>query len=163
MAIWKRETRDWETQDFRYHRQWILGAIGTGKKFCSALSPFSPNIFFHPPSLGKYLMSPQPEDDLERRLQQLEAEMKSQPSAPENNSPLSWLSWPPNFQKIQVWFNGLSQTNKLIVGGVSVILGLAIAQMVVKAVVSAISLALLAGLVYLGYKFFVSGNSQNKP
>ncbi|BAY39079.1 hypothetical protein NIES2111_34290 [Nostoc sp. NIES-2111] len=107
-------------------------------------------------------MNPQPEDDLQRRLQQLEAEMKSQSSVPDKNSPLSWLNWLPNFQKIQLWFNGLSGTNKLIVGGVSVILGLAIAQMVVKAVVSAISLALLAGLVYLGYKFFVSGNSQNK-
>ncbi|BAT53192.1 hypothetical protein NOS3756_21510 [Nostoc sp. NIES-3756] len=107
-------------------------------------------------------MNPQPEDDLQRRLQQLEAEMKSQSSVPDKNSPLSWLNWPPNFQKIKIWFNGLSGTNKLIVGSVSVILGLAIAQMVVKAVVSAISLALLAGLVYLGYKFFVSGNSQNK-
>ncbi|MEJ1930677.1 hypothetical protein WDZ92_10355 [Nostoc sp. NIES-2111] len=107
-------------------------------------------------------MNPQPEDDLERRLQQLEAEMKSQSSVPDKNSPLSWLNWLPNFQKIKIWFNGLSGTNKLIVGSVSVILGLAIAQMVVKAVVSAISLALLAGLVYLGYKFFVSGNSQNK-
>ncbi len=107
-------------------------------------------------------MNPQPEDDLERRLQQLEAEIKSQSSAPDNNSPLSWLNWPPKFQKIQLWFNALSGTNKLIVVGVSVILGLAIAQMVLKLVFWAISLALLAGLVYLGYKFFVSGNSQNK-
>jgi hypothetical protein len=104
----------------------------------------------------------QPEDDLERRLQQLEAEIKSQSSVPDKNSPLSWLNWQPNFSKIQLWFNGLPATNKLIVVGVSVILGLAIAQMVLKVVVSAISLALLAGLVYLGYKFFVSGNSQNK-
>ncbi len=107
-------------------------------------------------------MNPQPEDDLERRLQQLEAEIKSQSSAPDKNSPLSWLTWPPNFPKIQLWFNGLSGTNKLIVVGGSVILGVAIAQMVLKVVMSAISLALLAGLVYLGYKFFVSGNSQNK-
>lgn len=107
-------------------------------------------------------MNPRPEDDLERRLQQLEAEIKSESSAPDKNSPLSWLNWQPHVQKIQLWFNGLSATNKLIVVGVSVILGLAIAQMLLKVVVSAISLALLAGLVYLGYKFFVSGNSQNK-
>ncbi|MBD2345880.1 hypothetical protein [Anabaena subtropica] len=107
-------------------------------------------------------MNPQPDDDLQRRLQQLEAQMNSQPPAPEKNSPLSWLNWNPNFQKLQLWFKGLSGTKKVVVVGGSVVLGIAIAQMVLKVVVSAISLALLAGLVYLGYKFFVSGNSQNK-
>ncbi|MBD2250394.1 hypothetical protein [Nostoc parmelioides] len=107
-------------------------------------------------------MSPQPEDDLERRLRQLEADMNAQSPAPEKNSPLNWLNQNASFQKLQLWFNGLSGTKKLIVVGVSVVLGIAIAQMVLKVVVSAISLALLAGLVYLGYKFLVSGNSQNK-
>lgn len=108
-------------------------------------------------------MNPQPDDDLQRRLQQLEAEMNSQSPAPEKNSLLSWLNWQSNFQKLQLWFKDLSGTKKLVVVGLSVVLGVAIAQMVLKVVVSAISLALLVGLVYLGYKFFVSGNSQNKP
>ncbi|WP_066381052.1 MULTISPECIES: hypothetical protein [unclassified Anabaena] len=107
-------------------------------------------------------MNPQSEEDLQRRLQQLEAEVNYQSKSPVSESKqtslLSWLNW----KRWQLWFNGLSGTNKLVFLGVAALLGLSIVQMVLKLLVSALSLALLAGLVYLGYKFFVSGNSHNK-
>ncbi|QLE54175.1 hypothetical protein [Nostoc sp. TCL26-01] len=107
-------------------------------------------------------MNPQPEDDLQRRLQQLEAQMNAQHSETEQNPQTSRLNFPAHVQKWQLWFNGLSGTNKLIISGVAVLLGITIAQMVMKLVTLVISLALLAGLVYLGYKFFLSGNWKNQ-
>lgn len=110
-------------------------------------------------------MTPQPEEDVQRRLRQLEAEVNSTKSPvadPKQTSQSSWLNWKSHLERWQLWFNGLSGTSKLVFVGVAALLGLSIVQMVLKLIVSALSLALLAGLVYLGYKFFVSGNSRNQ-
>lgn len=110
------------------------------------------------------------EDDLQHRLQQLESEMNSsspkvvveQPEAQKQTSQLNFLAWKPHLERFKIWFKSLSVTGKLVVGGVSVLLGLAMLQAVFKLVASVVSLAVLAGLVYLGYKFFVSGSFQRK-
>lgn len=113
-------------------------------------------------------MNPQRDEDLQRRLDKLEAEIKSgtaeveQPKQPKQTVPFNWLNLNAQITKLRLWFDGLSGTSKLIFGGVAVLLGLAIAQTLLKLVASAISLAVLAVLVYVGYKFFVSGNFQNK-
>jgi hypothetical protein len=109
-------------------------------------------------------MNPQSEEDLQRRLQQLEADLNSASpkSAPQQTSQFSWLNWKQQLERGKIWFQGLSGTSKLVFVGVAALLGLSIVQMVLKLVVSALSLALLAGLVYVGYKFFVSSNAQNK-
>ncbi|WP_414566500.1 MULTISPECIES: hypothetical protein [unclassified Anabaena] len=113
-------------------------------------------------------MSPQPEEDLQRRLQNLESEINSKSlnvgKQPEKTqtSPSDFLNVKSHFVKLRLWFNNLSGTTKLIVAGVGALLGLAMLQTVLKLVTSVVSLALIGFLVYLGYKFFVSGNFQNK-
>lgn len=113
-------------------------------------------------------MNYQPEEDLQRRLQKLEAEINSsskevERSQPPNNaSGFSFSSLKSHLGRSQLWFENLSGTKKAIFAGVAVLLGFAIVQAVLKLVASAISLAVLALLVYLGYKFFVSGSFQNK-
>ena len=115
-------------------------------------------------------MNPQREDDLQHRLQQLESEMNSsspkvvveQPEAQKQTSKFNFLEAKPQLERFKIWFKSLSVTGKLVVGGVSVLLGLTMLQAVFKLVASVVSLAVLAGLVYLGYKFFVSGSFQRK-
>ncbi len=113
-------------------------------------------------------MNPQPEEDLQRRLQKLEAEINSspgevrQPQEPKNISESSFFDFKLHLKRSQLWFNNLSKISQVIFVGVAVLLGLAIVQTTLKLVASAISLAVLAGLVYLGYKFFVSGSFRNK-
>ncbi|MBH8555664.1 hypothetical protein I8751_25630 [Nostocaceae cyanobacterium CENA357] len=113
-------------------------------------------------------MNPQPEEDLQRRLQKLEAEINSSPvdvvqsQEPKKTSESSFFDFKSHFKRSQLWFNNLSKMSQVIFLGVAVLLGLAIVQAVLKLVASAISLAVLAGLVYLGYKFFVAGSFRNK-
>jgi hypothetical protein len=113
----------------------------------------------------KRLMSPQREDDLQQSLQQLKEEMNSsspkvvveQPKAKKQTFQLNFLPLKSHLERFKIWFKSLSGTGKIVVGSVSVLLGLAMLQAVFKLVASVVSLAVLAGLVYLGYKFFVSG------
>jgi hypothetical protein len=113
-------------------------------------------------------MNPQPEDDLQQRLQKLESEINSQtveagkPKEARQQSQSNFLNLNLYFTRSHLWFKSLSGPGKLVTVGVTVLLGLAVVQAVLKLVTSAISLAVLAGLVYLGYKFFVSGSFSNK-
>jgi hypothetical protein len=115
-------------------------------------------------------MNPEREDDLHSRLQQLEEEMNSsspkvvveQPKTEKQTSKFNFLPWKPHLERFKIWFKSLSGMGKIAVGGVSVLLGLAMLQAVIKLVASVVSLAVLAVLVYLGYKFFVSGSFQRK-
>lgn len=112
-------------------------------------------------------MNPQPDEDLQQRLEKLEAEInsssaiKSQSQPPKQSSQsIPSLNLP--IERLSRWFNTLSGTGKVVAVSVGVLLGFAVVQAVLKFVASAISLALLAGLVYLGYKFIVSGNWSRK-
>ena len=58
------------------------------------------------------------------------------------------------------WFYHLPVIAKLIVVVVGFVVSFAMLQAVLKLIASVISMALLAGLVYLGYNFFVAGNSS---
>ncbi|MBE9038080.1 hypothetical protein [aff. Roholtiella sp. LEGE 12411] len=112
-------------------------------------------------------MNPQPEEDLQHRLEKLEAEINTssevvpQPQEPKQTSQSS-ANFNLYLERFQSWFNSLSGTKKWIVSGVAVVIGFAMLQAVFKLVVSVISLALLAVLMYVGYKFFVSSNFQRK-
>jgi hypothetical protein len=116
-------------------------------------------------------MNPQREDDLQHRLQQLESEMNSsspkvvveQPEAQKQTSKLNFLAWKPHLERFKIWFKSLSVTGKLVVGGVSVLLGLAMLQAVFKLVASVVSLAVLFGLVYLGVRFVASRITVASP
>ncbi|MBN3958519.1 hypothetical protein [Nostoc sp. NMS8] len=111
-------------------------------------------------------MNPQPEEDLQRRLNKLEAEINSPPVVvpqPQEQTPQSiFANFNLQLERFPIWFNNLSGTKKLVVSGVTVLVGLAMLQAVFKLVASVITLALLAVLVYVGYKFFVSGSFQRK-
>lgn len=113
-------------------------------------------------------MNPQPDQDLERRLQQLEAELTPPPQPPIISQPQKQLQPQPDiqlqvqFNKFITWFNGLPGFGKLIVVGVAAIVGLAIVRVLLKLVSAVISLAFLAVLLYFGYQFFVSRSSENK-
>ncbi|MEO0932744.1 MAG: hypothetical protein AAFY21_02965 [Cyanobacteria bacterium J06641_2] len=65
-----------------------------------------------------------------------------------------------HIRKITNWFYNLQAIGKFIAVVVGFILGFAILQAALKLIASVISMALLAGLVYLGYNFFVAGNSS---
>lgn len=114
------------------------------------------------------IMNPQPEEELQRRLEQLEAEISSfstQPNSQETQKQTNQTMFAKlnrNFQRFQIWFQGLSGIKKLAVTGVGILLGFMVLQTVFRLVASVISLALLAGLVYLGYKFLVSNSLQRK-
>ncbi len=115
-------------------------------------------------------MNPQPEEDLQQRLKDLEAEINSQSSPRrmpqsqqvEHSSESGLPNVKLQFERLKNWFNTLSGTGKLVAASVGVLLGFALVQAVFRFVASAISLALLAGLVYLGYKFLVSSNWLRK-
>ncbi|MCC5613704.1 hypothetical protein LC605_01135 [Nostoc sp. CHAB 5836] len=111
-------------------------------------------------------MNPQPEKDLQRRLDQLEAEINSPPGvvpqAKEQMPQSIFANLNLQLERFKIWFNSLSGAKKLVVSGVTVLVGLAMLQAVFKLVASVITLALLAVLVYVGYKFFVSGSFQRK-
>lgn len=111
-------------------------------------------------------MNPQPEEDLKRRLEKLEADINTDPVVIPRSQKIVKPSEPgfPSFYfhlvRFVTWFKNLSVARKLIVSGAALVLGFAILQAVLKLVAGAISLSLLAILVYLGYKFLVSNNSH---
>lgn len=113
-------------------------------------------------------MNPQPEEDLQRRLRNLEAQMHSQAvdvgQSPENRqkSPSAFVNLKSHVVRLQLWFENLNRITKVIVAGVGVLVGLAMLQAVMKLVASVITVAVLAFFVYLGYKFFVSGSFEKK-
>ncbi|MCM0592853.1 MAG: hypothetical protein HEQ35_29565 [Gloeotrichia echinulata IR180] len=113
-------------------------------------------------------MNPERDEDLQRRLENLEAEINSptvEVSKEKEPRPTSGFSFPDlnsHLKRLRGWFDGLSGTKKLVAVGVTVLLGFAMLQAVLKLVASVISLALLAVLVYVGYKFFVSSSFQRK-
>jgi hypothetical protein len=66
------------------------------------------------------------------------------------------------WQKFLAWFANLSTKTKFVVGILGLVFGYAMAQAILKLVASIIGVALLLVLVYLGYKFLVSGVEQNQ-
>ncbi|MBD2664007.1 hypothetical protein B6N60_03612 [Richelia sinica FACHB-800] len=110
-------------------------------------------------------MNSQPEEELQRRLEQLEAEIKSAQVVPpevKTQAKATWFAFNSYVEKFQAWFQGLAGMKKIAVVGGMVLLTVWILQLLFKLVSAAISLALLAVLVYVGYKFFVSSSFQNK-
>ncbi len=113
-------------------------------------------------------MNQQPEEDLKRRLQNLEAQINSksvnvgQPPENTQKSQSAFLNFKSHLAQLQLWFQNLNKITQVIVAGVGVLVALAMLQAVLKLVTSVISVAVLAFLVYLGYKFFVSGSLSKK-
>ncbi|WP_016949306.1 hypothetical protein [Anabaena sp. PCC 7108] len=113
-------------------------------------------------------MNPKSEEDWQRRLQKLEEEMNSFSTTPtqsetQQQTPSSGFAKLNSYlERSRLWFQSLAGIKKVAVAGLAIFLGFLVLQTVFKLVASVISLALLAVLVYLGYKFFVSNSFQNK-
>ena len=111
-------------------------------------------------------MNPQTQENLnEYRLQKLvtqidshEAELTPLPilitSSLNKNGIISYIA------KFMNWFYHLPAIAKLVVVVIGFLIGFAMLQAALKLIASVISMGLLAGLVYLGYNFFVAGNSS---
>jgi hypothetical protein len=116
-------------------------------------------------------MNPQSERDLQQRLEQLEKEVNSTPASVTRPQPAT----PQLIQKTEIaatepsplgqflnWFENLPSLGKLIVVGVGGIFGIAILRAVLNLVASVISLGVLALVLYVGYRFFISRNAETK-
>jgi hypothetical protein len=116
-------------------------------------------------------MNPQPEQDVELRLKQLETELNSPATSP------TAISQPQTPQQIQTdnspneqsqlghffnWFNNLPGLGRLLIIGVAAIVGIAILRAVLKLVAAVISLTVLAVLLYLAYQFFLGRSAETK-
>ncbi len=113
-------------------------------------------------------MNPQSEEELQRRLKELEKEVQSK----KERSPFQSFIEPESMKRLQgglnlagiklqlerfiLWYKSLSDKKRLIVLAVGGIFALGLLQALVKLVTGIISLAIFAVLVYVGYKFFVS-------
>ncbi len=100
------------------------------------------------------------EQDLERRLQQLEA------STPTNAHPVTTESSTSNdsitrLNKFINLFKSLPNGGKIIVVGVGVIVGFAVLKSLLNLVAALFSLAFLGLVVYFVYQFLVARSSQN--
>lgn len=101
-------------------------------------------------------MNFKPEDDLQRRFQKIGNEIKSTFVHNESSPPKSHLA------KMRRWFNSLPILGKVTITLGILLAGLAIVQLLMKMVQIAVGVAVLAVLVYLGYKKLVSGKFLKK-
>lgn len=116
-------------------------------------------------------MNSKHEDDLQYRLEKLEAEVEAEVnSSPSKVSPSQKIFSPPSDSSFSVdessalgkfvaWFTSLSKIKKIGVVSVLVVFGFAMLEAALKLVASAMAFALLAVLAYLGYKFVVPSKS----
>ena len=111
-------------------------------------------------------MNPQTEENLnEYRLQKVVDEIDSDlievtPLPILSTSNLAYTGIPLYIIEVINWFRNLPGLAKLVAVVIGSLIGFAILQAALKLIASVISMALLAGLVYLGYNFFVAGNSS---
>jgi|GEM_PF-2569327 len=93
-------------------------------------------------------MNPRSDQDLKNQEQKLQKEIY--PSTLKQ----VWESRSP--AQLRSWFSSLSKPGKIVVGVVAASVGVTLVQLVLKIVTAVISVAILAGLVYFGYKLFLS-------
>lgn len=113
-------------------------------------------------------MNSKHENDLQYRLEKLEAEVNSSflevspsqkvVSAPESGTQLEKSP----LKKFMAWFTSLSKIQKIGVVSVLIVFGFAVLEAALKLLASAIAFALLAVLAYLGYKFVVPSNIEHR-
>ncbi|MDB9516362.1 hypothetical protein PN466_05240 [Roseofilum reptotaenium CS-1145] len=101
-------------------------------------------------------MNPENPRDPSRHLRENEEQL-NRPSSPFSSEAIKGL-----LTKIKTWYQGLSNTGKLVVAGVSVVIGFGFLNLFLRLVTTLITLAVLGGALYLGYKFLIESDpSQN--
>lgn len=108
--------------------------------------------------------------DWQRKLEELETEVNQNSSSTVQtetetvypqveidnmNSSSGWLN------SARDWFNGLAPIGQIAVGVIAVMLGFSVLNIFLKVISSLISVAILGGLVYLGYKYIFAESSKN--
>ena len=114
-------------------------------------------------------MNPQENRDYDRRLQELENELNNNrlPQSVDNRpgQPLGRTVNPSQPEKSVVnqvanWFNRLPKAGKVAVVAIATLIGFSVLRSVLQLVGALISLAIVGGLLYLVYKFFVTPQSS---
>ena len=101
-------------------------------------------------------MNPEDPRDRDRRMRELEQQL-NRASESFSSTPVKTL-----FTNLKTWYNDLSNTGKLVVAGVGVVLGFGFLSLFLRLVSTIITLAVLGGALYLGYKFLIESDpSQN--
>lgn len=108
--------------------------------------------------------------DWQRRLEELEVEVNQSTSSntqdktetvhphveiDNTQSVSNWLN------SARDWFNSLAPIGQVAVGIVGIMVGFSLLSALVKAVSFLISIALLGGLGYVGYKYIIAEPSKN--
>ena len=114
-------------------------------------------------------MNSSDKQDWQRRLEELEVEVNQSTSSnserqtetvhphveiDQAQSISSWLN------SSRDWFNSLAPIGQVAVGIVGIMLGFSVLNIFLKVISSLVSVAILGGLIYLGYKYIVVGSSQ---
>ncbi|MFP4133071.1 MAG: hypothetical protein ACLFQP_06285 [Halothece sp.] len=120
----------------------------------------------------------QPNTDWEKRLQELEAEVNENSQQQQTSSQKTDFSSPSPLNmgsqdfsqqlqgikgQVQRWFQGLPIIGKVIVVAIGIGVSLSLLKTVFQLVTSVLTLAILGGLGYVGYKVFIAdkNSSQN--
>ncbi|MDJ0690844.1 MAG: hypothetical protein QNJ41_20335 [Xenococcaceae cyanobacterium MO_188.B32] len=108
--------------------------------------------------------------DWQRKLEELEKEVNQNDSSTVQtetetvypkveidnmNSSSGWLN------SARDWFNSLAPIGQVAVGVIAIMLGFSVLNIFLKVISSLISVAILGGLVYLGYKYIFAESSKN--
>ncbi len=100
------------------------------------------------------------EQDLKRRLQELEVSLPNNTYPVKTQIPTSKEPVTGNLNKFTNLFKSLPNTGKLIAVGLGIIVGFAVLKSLLNLVAALFSLALLGLVVYFIYQFLVARSSQ---
>ena len=115
-------------------------------------------------------MSSSNNQDWQRKLEELEAQINQDTSSNsqeqtttvhpqvEIDYPQSIKSW---LNLAKDWFNSLAPIGQVAVGVVVIMVGFSVLNIFLKVISSLVSIVILGGLLYLGYKYIFANSSQN--
>ncbi|MGF1490961.1 MAG: hypothetical protein ACFBSC_00595 [Microcoleaceae cyanobacterium] len=103
-------------------------------------------------------MSFQDDQDVKRRLEDLEAEINQQPVARSTQSSSKTVKV--YYQQFLSWFKDLPTAGQIVVGILGVFAGLALLKLVIQLISLAFSLAIVGGLGYIAYQIFKQTRSS---
>jgi hypothetical protein len=106
--------------------------------------------------------------DYNRRLEELEAELESERSSATGQTPIGQRfqryinreHTQAAIEKTRQWFNRLPTSGKVTVAVVAVLVGFSVLASILQLVASLVALAILGVILYLVYKFFISSESS---
>lgn len=119
----------------------------------------------------------QPNTDWEKRLQELEAEINDNTQQQQTSDQKTNFSAPSplntgseNFSQqlqgikgqVQRWFQGLPLIGKVIVVAIGIGVSLSLLKTVFQLLTSVLTLAIIGGLGYVGYKVFIANKNSSQ-